>query len=82
MKSRLAFFICLGISAALIVAGFIVPPTGIVDGSVLTGVGELLGFATLSALFYAIDKGFGTTFKHGGTEVRIDNPDDNDGADE
>lgn len=79
MKSRLAFLICLGVSVGLIVAGFIVPPTGIVDGSVLTSVGELLGFATLSvtahAIDKAIDKGLDTTFKHGQTEVHIDNPD-------
>ena len=30
---------------ALIVAGFCVPPVGVIDGSVLTGLGEIFAFA-------------------------------------
>lgn len=44
---RLSFYLCLGISAALIIAGFFVPPIGVIDGSVFTGVGFLFGFAAL-----------------------------------
>lgn len=29
---------------ALMIAGFIVPPTGVIDGSVLTGLGEIFAF--------------------------------------
>ena len=36
----IAFIVGIG----LMVAGFIVPPTGIISGSVLTGAGELLTF--------------------------------------
>ena len=32
------------------VAGFCVPPTGIIDGTVLTAVGILFGFATLAQI--------------------------------
>lgn len=35
------------VSIALIVGGFFVPPLGIIDGSVLTAVGELLMFGVL-----------------------------------
>jgi len=45
---KAVFFINLGVSIALIVGGFIIPPTGIIDGSVLTAVGLLLMFAVLA----------------------------------
>lgn len=39
------------ISIVLIVASFLVPPTGVIDGSVLMGIGELMaGAAVLSFL--------------------------------
>ena len=41
------FWICLAVSAGLLIAGFIVPPTGVIDGTVLSGVGELFAFAAL-----------------------------------
>lgn len=44
------FWITLVTSVGLIVAGFCVPPMGIIDGSILKGVGLLLGFATLSQI--------------------------------
>ena len=42
------FSITLITSLLLIVGGFITPPIGQIDGSVLTAVGLLLAFATLS----------------------------------
>lgn len=39
------FYVTLIVSIALIVGGFIVPPMGMIDGSVLTAVGLLLMFA-------------------------------------
>lgn len=42
-----AFEVCLVVAIGLIVGGFFVPPTGVIDGSVLTGVGELFGFAAI-----------------------------------
>ena len=50
MKKSLAFWICLTVSIALFVGGFFVPPTGVIDGSVITSVGILFGFATLGQL--------------------------------
>ena len=65
------FWVCLSISIALVVAGFLVPPTGKIDGSVLTAVGELFGFATLEVVLIAIRKGVDATLRHGKTEVAI-----------
>ena len=39
------FYLTLLISICLLVGGFLIPPTGIIDGSVLTAVGELLMFS-------------------------------------
>lgn len=49
-KKTIPFWICLIVSIGLMVAGFCVPPTGIIDGSVLTAVGILFGFATLAQI--------------------------------
>ncbi len=50
MKRRI-IFICLTIvSTCLIVGGFFVPPLGIIDGSVLQSVGELLAFGVVSMI--------------------------------
>lgn len=66
-----AFWVCISISIALVVAGFLVPPTGEIDGSVLTAVGELFGFATLEVVYIAIKKGIDANIRHGKTEVTI-----------
>jgi len=76
--SKLAFWVCLSISASLIVAGFILPPMGIIDGSVLTATGELLGFAALGFATKAVHDGMNLKFTHGLTTVEIDKDDDND----
>ena len=49
-KKTIPFWICLIFSIGLIVAGFCVPPMGIIDGSVLTAVGILFGFASLTQI--------------------------------
>ena len=62
-----SFLLCAG----LLIAGFLVPPTGSIDGSVLTGVGELFAFPTLWTVWHGIDKGIDAKLKHGNTEVTI-----------
>ena len=51
------FYVTLIVSIALIVGGFIVPPTGVIDGSVLTAVGLLLMFAVIEKIPEAIKAG-------------------------
>lgn len=48
--ARIIFAICLITAVVLIVAGFLMPPRGVVDGSVLSAVGELFAFAALGQL--------------------------------
>ena len=71
------FFIFFSIAALiLIVAGFIVPPTGQIDSSVLIAVGELNGTLAIWAVIKSIDKGRSASIKHNGTEVTITGDED------
>lgn len=67
----IVFAVTLTVSAGLIVAGFLVPPMGVIDGSVLTAVGELFAFAALSQLPYVIAQGKGITLNHGNTSITV-----------
>ena len=49
------FYLTFSISLLLIIGGFLLPPMGIIDGSVLTAVGELLMFGVLAHLPAIID---------------------------
>lgn len=51
------FYINLVVSILLIVGGFLVPPVGIIDGSVLTAVGLLLMFSVIEKVPEAIKAG-------------------------
>jgi len=67
------FAICLAVSVGLLVAGFLVPPTGIIDGSVLKGVGELIAFASLAVGGHAITLGYDVKLAKGDASVVINN---------
>lgn len=78
---KITFYITLATSVLLIVAGFIVPPTGVVDGSVLSAVGELIGFAVIAQLPQLIKDGKVIKTKVGDSlEVTIN--DNNENKDE
>ena len=49
------FYLTFAISLLLIIGGFLLPPMGIIDGSVLTAVGELLMFGVLAQLPAIVD---------------------------
>ena len=71
LERSTAFWVCLIISIVLVVSGFVVPPTGVIDGSVLKAVGELFAFATLWVVYKAIQKGIDAKLTHGNTSVTI-----------
>lgn len=65
-------FIVLSLAAIiLLAAGFVMPPTGVVDGSVLKSAAVLFGFAALAVLMHAVDKGVGAKLEHGDTKLTI-----------
>jgi len=55
----------------LIIASFCVPPMGVIDGSVLAGVGELFAFGALWQVAKAIDKGLDTKVQHNNTSITV-----------
>ena len=57
----------------LIIASFILPPIGVIDNSVLAAVGELDGVIALGAVIKAIDKGSSASIRHNGTEITVNN---------
>ena len=70
---KIVFMICLFTSIGLIIAGFLVPPMGIIDGSVLTAVGELIAFPAIGFGFRAVELGYDMKINHGNTTIEIDN---------
>ena len=67
----LTFVICFLVSIGLIVGGFFVPPTGVIDGSVLTAVGELIFFPTILYGYRAIELGLAVRMQHGDNVIEI-----------
>ena len=73
---QLVTLVCFIVSIGLIVAGFLLPPMGIIDGSVLTAVGELLLFPVVIYAFRAIELGLEVKIQKGDTSVEIHKDDD------
>lgn len=69
------FYICLGMSIIFMVSGFLLPPRGVIDPSVLTACGILFGFAALAVAGQNLANGKDVTLKKGDMEISID--DDN-----
>lgn len=74
------------ISVCLIVVGFLLPPAGVIDGSVITAVGELLAFGVLAKAIDTIEDGRAAHINTGHTSISIgakapdhdsNNPNDN-----
>ena len=59
-------------SVILIIASFVIPPTGIIDSSVLMGIGELEILAGIWIIYDAIKKGTGAHLKKGDISIDID----------
>ena len=75
---RIVTAICFVISVILLIAWFLLPPMGVIDGSVLTAVGELLLFPVIIYGFRAIELGLEVKIQKGDTSVEI-HKDDGDG---
>lgn len=72
MRRTFLLFVLLALCAVgMLVAGFCVPPTGAIDGSVLKAGTILFGFAALIVVYRAIEKGVGASLEHGETKIEI-----------
>ena len=63
------------VSLGLVIAGFVMPPQGVIDGSVLTAIGELMGGSALLEVVIKlpqyIEAGVKAKITHGNTEIEI-----------
>ena len=65
-------------SVGLVISSFIVPPLGIIDGSVLAAVGELTGLGALWEFTKAMNKNIDAKVKIKEIELELNNKDDDD----
>lgn len=72
------FYVCLAMAVILFVGGFFCPPIGVIDGSVLTAAGILLGFAALGVAGQNLANGKDVVFHHGQTEITIGDDDEDE----
>ena len=72
---KVVFWICLFTSIILLTISFLIPPTGQIDPSVLTAVGEIFGFASLAVVIKAIGKGSDISLQKGDINLTLNNPD-------
>lgn len=72
-------WICGICTIALFVASFIVPPTGVIDPSILKAAALLFAFATLAEAREAIREGLGVKLTHGHTTIEVHDIDGPDG---
>ncbi|MBR3467174.1 MAG: hypothetical protein IKH15_08160 [Bacteroidales bacterium] len=73
---RTSFWICLIISILLIVTAFFVPPTAVVDGSVIAAVGEIFAFAALGQVAAAIERGRNVKVSKGNVSMSVGDDDE------
>lgn len=77
-KKTIPFWICLVCSIGLLITGFLMPPIGIIDNSVITSVGLLLVFAVLGQLPIIIEVAGYAKISSGNTTIEISKEDEHD----
>lgn len=65
------FYVLSFFAVGLLFLSFLVPPLGVIDGSVIAGVGEIFGFSALWTLIKAIDKGTSAKVTHNNTTLEV-----------
>lgn len=81
IENNLFFWVFSMAGLILIFLGFVCPPLGEIDNSVLVGVGELNGTIALGCVLRAIDKGTSATFQHNNTSISINKEQEEEGED-
>lgn len=59
------------VALGLFIASFLVPPMGVIDGSVLKAGGIIFAFAALAEAREAIIEGLGVKVTHGDTTIEV-----------
>lgn len=78
LENNLFFWIFSIIGIVMMIAGFLLPPMGQIDNSVLIGVGEIDGMIAIGAVIKAVDKGSSASITHNGTSVTITNKEEDE----
>lgn len=78
LKKTIPFWICLIASIGLLITGFLLPPIGIIDNSVITAVGLLLVFAALGQLPTIIEVAGYAKISSGNTTIEISKEEDDE----
>ena len=71
VRHNWGFWILAGIAAALLVASFLLPPSGQIHPSVIAGAGEIFAFTALWTVVRAIDKGHSAKIQKGDTSLEV-----------
>ena len=71
-------WLCSIIALGLIVAGFFVPPVGVIDGSVIQAVGEIIGIIAILEVPHCLEKMSHIQFKHNNTEINLSQDNENE----
>ena len=69
--TTIALLTSFSLSAGLLIASFVVPPIGIINGSVLKAASLIFGFAGLFFLREAVMEGLGVKLTHGETTIEV-----------
>lgn len=72
---KVAFYTTQTIAFSLMIGGFFCPPMGVIDGSVLTAVGEMFLFPTLYSAVHIILAGQDIKVKYGNMEISSEKDD-------
>lgn len=81
ISTTIALWVCLGMTIAMFVVSFFIPPKGVIDPSIFKAAGFLFAFATLFELREAIREGMGVKLTHGETTVEISDMDGGEAED-
>ena len=70
-STTIALWVCLGMTILMFAVSFVIPPKGVIDGSIFKAAGFLFGFASLFEVREAIREGLGVKLTHGDTTIEI-----------
>lgn len=73
VSTTIAMWFCTLVAVALLVASWIVPPTGQIDPTALKGASLIFAFASLAVVREAIKEGLGIKLQHNDTTIEIEN---------
>lgn len=78
----IAFWVTLTFAIALIAGGFLMPPCGKIDGSIMTCVGEIFLWPALAFAAKALSEGRVVSVKAGQASINVGKDEDGNGLDD